>query len=410
MGEPLSFSGSAEKAILINGKTGVILFEKNMHTPAFPASITKIATALYVLNMCGDQLDVKLKATQDALASISPLAKKQSNYRNPPHWLETDGGHIGIKIGEELTLRDLLYAMLVCSANDAANVIAHHVGGTIPKFMTELNLFLKEVGCKHTHFLNPHGLHHPDHITTAYDQAIIAREAMKDPLFRIMVSTVSYTAAKTNLEFERTFKQTNRLLRDGAHYYPYSIGIKTGTTSAAGKPLIAAAEKQGRELIAVVLETQGVKRYEDTIKLFETAFNQPKMRRALLPKGVQKLKSRVVGGRGWLKTALPNGLSYDFYPAEELPVKATVQWEIPPVPIEKGAIVGEVKVLDSKGNAVKSAPLLAAEKVKPTLFFQLKQSMKERRKVVFGIIVSSFLIYMWSRRRKRRKRHSRPLF
>ncbi len=410
MSEPLSFSGSAEKVILINGKTGVILYEKNMHSPAFPASITKTATALYVLNRCGDQLDMKVKATQDALASISPQAKKQSNYRNPPHWLETDGGHIGIKIGEELTLRDLLYAMLVCSANDAANVIAHHVGGTIPKFMVELNLFLKEMGCKHTHFLNPHGLHHPDHITTAYDQAMIAREAMKDPLFRTMVSTVSYTAQKTNLEFERTFKQTNRLLRDGAYYYPYSIGIKTGTTSAAGKPLIAAAEKQGRELLAVVLETQGNKRYDDTIKLFETAFNQPKMRRTLLPKGVQKLKSRVVGGRGWLKTALPNGLSYDFYPAEELPVKATVQWEIPLLPIEKGTKVGVVKVVDSKGNAVQSAPLLAAERVKPTLFFQLKKSMKEKRKVVFGVVVSSFLLYMWSRRRKRRKRHSRPLF
>src|SRR5262249_25642973 len=139
-------------------------------------------------------------ADREALASITPEAKRQSNYRSPPHWLETDGTHVGIKKGEELSLYDLLHACLIASANDASNIIAQSLGGTIPQFMDEVNAYLKEIGCKNTHFNNPHGLHHPDHYTTAYDLAMMAKEGLKDPVFRKIVSLMRHSCPRTNLE------------------------------------------------------------------------------------------------------------------------------------------------------------------------------------------------------------------
>ncbi len=159
--EPLSLQIHSESGILMNADTGVILFEKNAHEAAFPASITKVATALFVLKTHGNRLENSVTVKPEALASISPQNKRQSNYKSPAYWLETDGSHIGMKKGEEMSLRNLLYALLISSANDAANVIAQHAGGTIQKFMEKENAYLKELGCQHTHFLNPHGLHHP---------------------------------------------------------------------------------------------------------------------------------------------------------------------------------------------------------------------------------------------------------
>src|SRR3984957_869054 len=228
-GEVLQLSVSTEEAILMNAKTGKVLFEKNGYKQAYPASTTKIATALLTLHRCRDHLDILITAERESLASISPQAKRQSDYRSPSHWIETDSTHIGIKQGEELSLNDLLHGMLIASGNDAANVIAQRLGGTIPKFMEDVNDYLKKIGCKNTHFNNPHGLHHPAHMTTAYDLAVMAREGLKDPIFKQIVSTVRYTSAQTNLEFERTFTQTNQLLKKGPFFYQKAIGVKTGT-------------------------------------------------------------------------------------------------------------------------------------------------------------------------------------
>ena len=110
-------------------------------------------------------MDQAFSADREAVASITPQAKRQSNSRSPPHWLETDGTHVGIKRGEEFKLYELLHLMMIASANDAANVIAQGLSKTIPKFMEETNELLQTLGCKNTHYNNPHGLHHPQHIT-----------------------------------------------------------------------------------------------------------------------------------------------------------------------------------------------------------------------------------------------------
>lgn len=412
-GGPFKIEISSESGILINAETGTILFEKNAHTLRYPASITKIATALYVLRTCGNRLDQIVTVKSEALASISPQAKRQSNYRSPPHWLETDGNHMGMKKGEEIPLRHLLYAMLISSANDAANVIAQHIGGSIPKFMERLNAFLKEIGCQHTHFLNPHGFHHPEHVTTAYDMALIAREAMKHHLFREIVSTVRYTCPATNLEGERNFIQTNLLLRQGSYFYPKAIGIKTGTTSAAGKTLVAAA-KGDRILISVTLGNRDKGgRYEDVTKLFEAAFNEPKKRKFVLPQGAQALVKNISGGRGALKTHLPQCLFYDYYPSEEPQTKASVTWSVPPLPIEKGQEVGLVRVMDHWGRILQERKLLAAEPVNPTFWYRLKMSLAVKakgKKIVAGIGVGVLLIYFLLLRQKKRSRSSRTLY
>lgn len=404
----LSLNLYAEGAVLINAQTGAVLFSKSCDEKLYPASITKIATALYALKKKEGHLDEVVVAKKEAIASITPEAKRQSNFRAPPYWLETDGTHVGIKKGEEFILRDLLYVMLIASANDAANVIAEHVGGTIPKFMEGLNSYVKELGCKNTNFLNPHGLHHPDQVSSARDMAIITAEAMKHPLFRKIVSTVRYNVPKTNLEFERAIVQTNLLLRKGKYYYPQAIGVKTGTTSAAGKALVAAATVEGRELIAVVMGCQKIgERYEDAIKMFDAAFHQQKMRRQVLPKGSSSLKKKVLGAKGVLKTELPLGLYYDFFPAEECAVKATVKWMIPKLPIEKGKQVGVVRIVDRAGRILQENPILASEGLTPSFFYKINAIFDRGalgRKIAFGVIlVTLFFIIVKVSKRRRRK-------
>lgn len=277
--------------------------------------------------------------------------------------------------------------------------------------MEELNDYLKKIGCKNTSFNNPHGLHHPEHVTTAHDLGIMAQEALKDPLFRQIVSSVRYTCPQTNLELERHLVQGNQLLRKGAHHYPKAIGVKTGFTQTAGKNLVAAAQEGDRVLIAVALGYKGPRAelYNDVKHMFEAAFQEPKLRRILLPKGEPKLSAPVPGARKRLKTTLADGLSYDFYKSEVTPIKVTVYWEVPPLPIVQGAVVGQIKVIDSYGTTLNQVPLLALEELTPTLWHRLKCFLREHnrgRKIVFVGVSCVLLFIVWRIIRLRKNRPS----
>ena len=410
----LSVPVACEGAILINGKTGAVLYSKNAHTPGYPASITKIATVLYAIKMYKNRLDERVEAKQEAIASISTSAKRQSNYRSPAYWLETNSCHVGIKRGEEFALRDLLYLTLVASANDAANVVAQHVGGTIPKFMERLNAYLKEIGCKDTYFMNPHGLHHPDHKTTAFDMALIARHAMQEPIFREICKTVRYVCPETNLQPERAVLQTNLLLRKGAYHYDKAIGIKTGWNSDAGKSLVGAAEDGDRFLIAVVLGgATNQERFGDCIKMFDAAFQEPKMRKTLLKEGPQTLTTSIAGAREKISTTLPTGLYYDFYPSEDVPVKARVSWQIPSLPIASGTRVGTVRIVDNQGTILQETPLLAADEVHPSSWYRFKAffgNEERMRKVLFFVVVGTALLALFFIRHRRKRKSSKKIF
>ena len=251
-------------AILIESKTGRVLYEKNANQKMFPASTTKLMTALLVIENVAnieDKTTISYQAIHDVPAGYS-----------------TDL----LKVGEEMSIKDLLYALLVKSSNEAANVLAEHVGGSIESFVSMMNTRAIELGCTNTNFQNPIGVHNENHYSTAYDLSLIAREAMKNETIREMVATASYTLPKTNIydRVDRTIITTNDLIRKSSkYYYEYAIGIKTGFTSQAKNCLVAGAKKDDLELIAVLL---GAEKYNsnrestrdvDAKNLFEYVFN-----------------------------------------------------------------------------------------------------------------------------------------
>jgi D-alanyl-D-alanine carboxypeptidase (penicillin-binding protein 5/6) len=367
--DPLQVSVEAEAAILINADTGAVLFDKNCHARMFPASITKIATAIYTLEKSGAKLDSLATADQECVGFVTESAKIRSNYTLPPHYLEFGATHMVIHKGEKLSLRDLLYGHMVHSADDASNVIAQHVGGTIPRFMEELNKYIKELGCHETQFKNPHGLHHPDHYTTPYDMAILSAHALKNRQFREIVSTTQWTRPKTEHQQAMTLVQGNRLLRKGDYYYPKAIGVKTGFTSMAQNTLVAAAQHNGRTLVAVLMKTKERKdMFKDAIKLFEAAFNQPMLERVVLPQGPLPYSTKALDSNKPIQGSLEKALVVQYYPAEEPQLKASIKWLDLNLPVTEGQVIGQVTVEDEKGRILNSSPILAMQSTKPSPF------------------------------------------
>lgn len=251
----------AASAILIEANTGNVIFEKNADQVMYPASTTKILTALLAI-MFGD-LNETVTVSEEAVT-----------------FYEDNVSNIDLRAGEEMGMMDLLYGTLLESGNDAANAIAEAISGSISRFVDLMNDAVDVFGCTSTHFANPHGLHDDNHYTTVRDMAIITREAMKNDLFRQIVSTSSYTSSRTNLMRARTWNTTNQLMIPGPddkpnkYYYPYAIGVKTGNHSRAGYCFVGAAEKDGVELISVLFFTSRAGRWTDTIKLMDYGFSQ----------------------------------------------------------------------------------------------------------------------------------------
>ena len=261
---------SSEAVLLMEASTGKVVYEKNGYEKKYPASTTKIMTAILAIEHCN--LNETATASEFAINSV-PSGYSTAN----------------IQIGETLSVKDLLYALMLQSANESAVILAEHVSGSQEAFANLMNEKAKELGCKNTHFVNPNGIHNENHYTTAYDLALIAQYAMKNQTFRDIVKTTSFTLpATTSYPSEsRTYANTNNLIiydarnRPDNYYYKYATGIKTGYTSAAKNCLVASAEKNGIEYISVVLgasityESTGSvsHRYVDTISLFDYAFD-----------------------------------------------------------------------------------------------------------------------------------------
>lgn len=393
--QQLDLTVSAESAILMNADTGAILYEKEAHTPRYPASITKILTALYALEKAGDDLDVPITAEQDCIGTVTEAALKRSNYTMPAYLLTPDGSHIGIKRGEILTFRDLLYGMMLASGDDAANVIAKYVGGTVPQFMEEVNEYIKELGCHESVFMNPHGLHHPKQVTTAYDMGTLARAALKNPQFCEIVSTVRYTRPKTNKQEPYVMMQTNRLLRSGPYHYPKAIGIKTGYYSLAGSTLVSAARDGDRTLIAVLLKNNNRQEmFLDARKLFEAAFSQPKVRRTIIKQGPQKFLLSFPEASKSIKTYTSEDLGMEYYPAEEPRVKCLIYWEKGiKLPIAKGQAVGEVVVESESGQLISKTTLYAQHDAEASMLTHFKSAFGffKGHKAVKILMFSAFL-------------------
>lgn len=367
-GSPIKAEVSAKGAVLMNAETGAVLWEKNAHLACYPASTTKMITALYALEKKGHALDEPVTASYDAVATVHPNVRRAPEGGHPPYRLEFGGTHIGIKVGETLPLRALLYGLMLTSGNDAANVIAQHVSGSVTAFIEELNSYVQKKGCLNTVLHTPHGLPHPDHTTTAYDLGILACEALKNPFFCEVVKSVQYTRPETNKQPESLFHQHNALVKQGRFFYPKAIGIKTGYTLSGGYSIVAAAEDEQRKLIAVILGCEKIEhRYKDAIALFEAGFNETKVGRTLFSKGFDLFTYQVEGGKTPLQAYLSQDIVLEYFPSEEPAFKTAVVWQVPSLPIATNKKVAELQVLSQDNKVLSSAPLYAVRAVQPTM-------------------------------------------
>jgi D-alanyl-D-alanine carboxypeptidase (penicillin-binding protein 5/6) len=362
--KPLKIEVSAPSAVLMNAETGVILYAKNIHEQQYPASITKIATALYVLEKKGQKLDQLLEATTHALTTVPAYVRQVPDSKHPSHTLEHDGTSMGIQPGEMLSLYSLLHGLLLTSGNDAANVLAEHTSGSIDQFVSELNQYLKSNGIQETHFNNPHGLHHPEHWTTAYDMALITRLALKYEAFRQIVKTTKYQCPQSNKQSPRTLIQHNRLVKPGPFFYPKAIGVKTGYVAKAGHTFVGAATHEGRTLIAVLLNcTESEHRFRDSIKLFEAAFREKLLSRVLFAKESDSFTLQVRGAQVPLNAVLKEDLILNYYPAEEPAFRAEIAWNKYKLPIKAQEAVGTLRLVTENGKVLKELPIFAVQDV-----------------------------------------------
>lgn len=342
--EPSTVTTSAptifsDAAILIDSSTGQILYSKNADVQKYPASTTKILTAILAIENCN--------LNDIATASYNAVMAVPSGYSNA-----------AIQIGEELKIEQLLELLLVHSANEAGYVLAEHVGGTFSNFSVMMNEKAKELGCTNTNFTNPSGIHDKNHYSTAKDLALIAKYCMKNKEFRRLVALKSCTIEPTNKYPEkRVYSTTNDLLivnntnRADNYYYEAAIGIKTGYTSQAKNCLVSASLKDDIELICVILGAQQTDkglsaRYSDTISLFNYAYSNYSISNIINGGTVMK-KSKI-------ENAAKNSDPLEICIAKDIPAlldnsldKSTLKPEITikenlTAPILKGTVVGKV--------------------------------------------------------------------
>ncbi len=366
--EPLNVKVSAKSAILMNAETGAILYEKKADERAYPASLTKIATVLYALKENKKSLEEIISCPQHCLQRMNKSVKIAHSYKDPAHLLEPDGTHFWLKKGEEMSFLDLLHGILLSSGNDASNTVANYIGGTIPKFMKGMNTFLKELGCEDTQLMNPHGLHHPNHWSTARDIAIITRHAIKENLIKTIVSTKEYERSQTNLQTTKKVTNHDLLILPGKFFYPRAIGMKTGYHSDAGYTYTSVARDGKRTLIAVLLGCDDPhKRFRDAIRLFEAAFDEEKEERLLFRKEENTFTRDLKGAREVMKATLTEDISISYFPSEEPDITIELDWEHISPPIKQGNYVGAIKIFNQQRRELESSPLVATINVERSL-------------------------------------------
>lgn len=247
-------SVNAASAIVMDADTGLILYEKDSHAKRYPASITKIMTSLLALE--NGNLNDLVTTSYDSIWDV-----------------QRDSSRIGFDVDETTTLEEMLYGIMLESDNNMAYAVAEHIAGTMPAFVDMMNQRAQELGCLGTHFANPHGLHEDDHYTTAYDMALIAKEAISNSTFRMITETRSHTIPATNKNVARPIANHHRFIRQTLHY-DGCIGGKTGYTDIARTTLVTFAKRGNMTLVCVVMKCDtGDLAYEDTAKLLDYGFN-----------------------------------------------------------------------------------------------------------------------------------------
>ncbi|MGD9568509.1 MAG: D-alanyl-D-alanine carboxypeptidase family protein [Sedimentibacter sp.] len=344
-----------DSAVLIDANTGTIISEKNADQKMYPASLTKIMTAILAIEM-GDLSDV-IKVDDDTPYEIS-------------------GSHIALEPGEILILKDMLYALMLPSANDAALAIAKHYGGSEAEFVKLMNNKAKELGALNTNFVNPHGLHDDNHYTTAADLALITKYAMKNETFRKIVQTDRYEIKPTNKKSEtRYFTNLNKLvynssynqiLVDGAYInpeYEYATGVKTGYTPEAGNTLVASAEKNNTQLIAVIMNGVSLEMYQDAHNLFNYGFEEYESA-TLINKNTFVQNIKVQNGDSKEISAITENEFKAFIKKDSANnIESHVVINEVMLPLEKNDVVGKIEYI-SEGKVIGTVNLITPTSVK----------------------------------------------
>lgn len=245
----------AESAILMDIDTGSILYSKNEHQQHYPASITKILTTLLAL---------EYNKPNDIITFSD----------NAVFGIDRSSSNLAMDVDEQINMIDALYGIMLMSANEVSAAVAEYIGGSIEEFTQIMNERAKEAGALNSNFKNPHGLHDSEHYTTAYDMAMISREAYKLAEFREIIGTVTYQIKPTNKQKEiRYLANQHQMYKNTAYHYDGCTGGKTGFTDEAQSTLVTFAERDGLRLVCVVLNEIGNIKYKDTKKLFDYGFN-----------------------------------------------------------------------------------------------------------------------------------------
>lgn len=248
---PDIYSGSA---VVMEAETGTVLYDKNMNEQAYPASITKIMTAILAIENCA--MNEMVEFSHDAVFSVP-----------------RDSSHIAITPGEFLSVENCLYGLLLASANEVANALGEHISGSMEAFADLMNERAKELGAVNTHFNNTNGLPDENHYTTCYDMAMISRAAVFNETFVKIDSTTAYMIPATNLQEEqRPVSTFHPLLINGPRHYDGCFGGKTGYTSVAGNTLVTFAKRNGMTLICVVMRSDSTHIYNDSTVLLNYGF------------------------------------------------------------------------------------------------------------------------------------------
>lgn len=247
----------SEAGIVMDIDSGAILYAKNIDDPHYPASITKVLTALVALEH-------------------SELTDTVTVKQEDVSFLKSGDNHIGLKVNEEITMEDALHGTLLASGNEVAHAVASSIEGGYEHFLELMNEKAKELGCKNSNFVNTHGLHDDEHYTSARDMALIGAAAFQNEQFREINGTHLYTIPETNITAEtRSFEHHHKMMFDWrSQYYEYCVGGKTGYTDKALNTLVTFATKDGLNLVSVVLRTHGSgNTYVDTKAMLDYAFD-----------------------------------------------------------------------------------------------------------------------------------------
>lgn len=362
--EPAGFHVDAKAALLIDPETEEILYEQNIHDRLYPASVTKIMTCLLVLEAIDDG---RLSKSQVLTASETAISEV------PP-----DGSNVGIKVGEELTVEELLYCIMLSSANEGCNMLAEAIDGSISAFVARMNQKARDLGCEDTNFCNTNGLPDVGHYTTAWDLYLITKEACTYADFMPLVDTVYHQVPATNMAEPRDLYTTNYLISSyKTNYYIYqgAHGIKTGSTSAAGYCLVSSADRDDRSLLTVVLGADRVVTPEitltysfiETSKLFDHGFDDFD-RKVLLAADelVGEVDVELSQQQNTVKVH-PSQEIERLVPADLDPVKdvdriTTYESESVEAPVVKGQVMGTI-TLKSGDTVYGTVDLLADEDV-----------------------------------------------